>query len=77
MVLAGLAQSFLKDKIEIKSKIGRGSILEVKEVKGLGTTIDVILYDGEVKKGDVGAPTTSSTLFSIDQLLSCREIVLS
>ena len=29
-----------------------GSILEVKELKGMGTTIDVILYDGKVKKSD-------------------------
>lgn len=52
MVLSGLSQVFLKDKIEITRKNGLGSILEVKELKGLGTTIDVILYDGEIHKGD-------------------------
>jgi len=52
MVLTGLAQSFLKDQLEITSEVGRGSILEVKEVKGLGLTIDVILYDGQIKKND-------------------------
>ncbi|MCD6476985.1 MAG: translation initiation factor IF-2 [Candidatus Aenigmarchaeota archaeon] len=52
MVLVGLSQTFLKDKIEITSKNGKGSILEVKEHVGLGKTIDVIIYDGEVKKGD-------------------------
>src|SRR3990172_471340 len=52
MMLTGLAQQFLKDKLEITSEIGRGSVLEVKEVKGLGTTIDVILYDGKIQKGD-------------------------
>ena len=51
-MLTGLAQSFLKKDLEIKPGEGRGSILEVKDVRGLGTTIDVILYDGEVKKGD-------------------------
>ncbi len=51
MTLAGLAQRFLKDKLEL-SKEGRGTVLEVKEVKGLGMTIDVILYDGSVKVGD-------------------------
>ncbi|MEM5872325.1 MAG: translation initiation factor IF-2 [Candidatus Aenigmatarchaeota archaeon] len=51
-VLAGLAQSFLKEQLKVTSGMGRGSILEVKEIRGLGTTIDVILYDGEVKKGD-------------------------
>ncbi|MCX6770090.1 MAG: EF-Tu/IF-2/RF-3 family GTPase, partial [Candidatus Micrarchaeota archaeon] len=34
------------------SEIGRGSILEVKEEKGLGTTIDVIIYDGTLRKND-------------------------
>ena len=52
MVLSGLSQSFLKDELEVSEGTGRGSILEVKEVKGLGTTIDVILYDGEIRKGD-------------------------
>jgi translation initiation factor 5B len=52
VMLAGLAQAFLKDQLEVSKGIGRGSILEVREVKGLGTTIDVILYDGEIKKGD-------------------------
>lgn len=52
MTLIGLSQQFLKDKIEIKERNGYGNVLEIKEVKGLGTTIDVILYDGQIKKGD-------------------------
>ncbi len=52
MILAGLAQAFLRKEIEITSKNGVGSVLEVKELRGLGTTIDVILYDGEIRKGD-------------------------
>ncbi|MFH0929236.1 MAG: translation initiation factor IF-2 [Candidatus Aenigmatarchaeota archaeon] len=52
MFLAGLAQSFLKDELEVSQGVGRGSILEVKELRGLGTTLDVILYDGEINKGD-------------------------
>ena len=51
MVLAGLAQQFLKDKLELSDR-PKGSILEIKEVRGLGKTIDVILYDGTIKKGD-------------------------
>lgn len=51
-VLSGLAQSFLKEQLEVSKGVGKGSILEVKEVRGLGTTIDVILYDGEMKRGD-------------------------
>jgi len=53
MVLVGLAQRFLKDNLEITSTgPGTGTILEVKEERGLGTTLDVILYDGEFKAGD-------------------------
>lgn len=51
MMLAGLAQQFLKERLTL-SKTGRGTVLEVKEVRGLGLTIDVILYDGSAKKGD-------------------------
>jgi len=52
MMLSGLAQVFLGEQLELKSGIGKGSILEVKEWRGLGTTVDVVLYDGEVRTGD-------------------------
>lgn len=53
MVLVGLAQRFLKDTLRITaSGPGVGTILEVKEERGLGTTLDVILYDGEIRAGD-------------------------
>ncbi len=53
MVLVGLAQRFLEDYLKVDEKIsGVGSILEVKEEKGHGTTLDVILYDGEISIGD-------------------------
>jgi translation initiation factor 5B len=51
MILSGLAQNFLKDKLKL-SDIGKGMVLEVKETKGLGTTLDVVLFDGRIKKGD-------------------------
>jgi len=51
LMLAGLAQQFLKDKLQL-SELAKGSVLEVKDVRGLGTTIDVILYDGRIKTGD-------------------------
>ncbi len=50
-ILCGLAQHFLKERLKI-SEVARGTVLEVKEVKGLGTTIDVIIYDGNVRRGD-------------------------
>ncbi len=52
MMLAGLGQAFLAEQLEIKPGIGKGAILEIKEWRGLGTTADIILYDGEVRTGD-------------------------
>ncbi|MGC9059156.1 MAG: translation initiation factor IF-2 [Candidatus Aenigmatarchaeota archaeon] len=50
-ILAGLSQKFLKDKMKLSEK-AKGIILEVKELKGLGITLDVILYDGKLSKDD-------------------------
>ncbi|NIO23035.1 MAG: translation initiation factor IF-2 [Candidatus Aenigmarchaeota archaeon] len=52
VVLTGLAQRYLEERLEVTSGMGKGTILEVREFKGLGTTIDVILYDGVVNRGD-------------------------
>ncbi len=53
LFLAGLSQKYLEKKLTIEvSGKGKGTVLEVKEEKGLGKTIDVILYDGKIKTGD-------------------------
>lgn len=53
MILLGLAQKFLESNLHYTADgPGEGTILEVKEEKGLGTTIDIILYDGTIHKGD-------------------------
>ncbi|HEX7628557.1 MAG TPA: translation initiation factor IF-2 [Candidatus Methanoperedens sp.] len=53
MILMGLAQKFLEKDLEYRAVgPGIGTILEVKEETGLGTTLDVILYDGELNVGD-------------------------
>lgn len=53
LVLIGLAQRFLEDSLRIHPEgPAEGVVLEVKEEKGLGTTINVIIYDGEIKTGD-------------------------
>src|SRR3989338_8093458 len=52
VVLAGLAQKYLQKRIEFSKDGGKGTILEVKEQKGLGQVIDIILYDGQINKGD-------------------------
>ena len=53
MVLTGLAQRFLEESLKINTKIsGRGVILEVKDEKGIGTYLDTIIYDGNIKVND-------------------------
>ncbi len=52
MIVGGIAQKYLKSRLEITTEEGKGTVLEVKEFKGLGMTIDVVLYDGEIRKGD-------------------------
>lgn len=52
MILVGLAQRFLEEKLHIESGPGRGSVLEVKEEVGLGKTIDAIIYNGTIKTDD-------------------------
>lgn len=53
VLIAGLSQRFLGESLEIdENGRGKGSVMEVKEEKGLGTTLDVILYDGILRKND-------------------------
>jgi translation initiation factor 5B len=53
MVLIGLAQRFLEENLRLTvTGPGVGTVLEVKEERGLGFTIDAIIYDGVIKVGD-------------------------
>ncbi|HLD59211.1 MAG TPA: translation initiation factor IF-2 [archaeon] len=53
MLLTGLSQRFLKKQLMIdENEAGKGTILEVKEERGLGKTIDIILYTGTLKVND-------------------------
>ncbi|MFZ8801147.1 MAG: translation initiation factor IF-2 [Candidatus Nanopusillus sp.] len=53
LLIAGLSQRYLEEKLRINVEgNGVGVTLEVKEEKGLGSVIDIILYDGKIKKGD-------------------------
>lgn len=53
MMLTGLAQRYLENKLNIEEHApAKGTILEVKEQKGLGTIADVIIYDGTLKVND-------------------------
>ncbi|MBT3721663.1 translation initiation factor IF-2 [archaeon] len=53
MVLIGLAQKFLEENLKLHVEgNAKGSVIEVKETTGLGVTLDVIIYDGILKRGD-------------------------
>lgn len=49
-VLANLAEQYLQKQLALHLDKGRGVVLEVKQEVGMGTTIDVILYDGIIKQ---------------------------
>lgn len=51
-VLVGLTQEYLKDKLSVTDGPGKGSVLEVKEEAGLGMTVNAIIYDGILRRGD-------------------------
>ena len=51
-VVIGLAERYLEEKLTDVEGAGEGTVLEMKEERGLGKTLDVILYRGSVKKGD-------------------------
>lgn len=52
LILVGLAQKFLEEELSTEEGPGEGTVLEVKEEKGIGTAVDVIVYRGTVKVGD-------------------------
>lgn len=51
-VLIGLTQQFLKSRLQTTDGPAKGTILEVKEEIGLGVTVNVIIYDGVLRKND-------------------------
>jgi translation initiation factor 5B len=59
LMMIGLAQRYMGDELKISVEgPGAGTVLEVKEERGLGTTLDVILYDGTLAIGDEIAVAT-------------------
>ena len=52
-VMMGLSQRYLKEDMSIDvTGPGAGTVLEVKDEQGFGTTIDIVLYDGTVTGDD-------------------------
>jgi translation initiation factor 5B len=52
-VLIGLAQQYLKKRLETTEGPAKGTVLEVKEEPGLGLTLNTIIYDGVLQKDDL------------------------
>ena len=52
MILSGLAQTFLETQLQNEDETAEGTILEVREEKGMGEVSDAILYSGILKRGE-------------------------
>ena len=78
LVLIGLSQKFFERTLRVHlEEAGVGTILEKKEEKGLGTTIDVILYDGKLCVGDtivVGSIEEEPIVTKVKALLKPRAL---
>jgi translation initiation factor 5B len=76
-MLLGLAQQYLKEQLRIETDApAKGTILEVKEEVGLGTTIDAVIYDGIIRKKDTIVLTTPDEVITtkIRSLLKPRAL---
>jgi len=51
-VLIGLTQQYMADKLQATADHALGTVLEVSEEVGLGTTINAIIYDGVLRSED-------------------------
>ena len=51
-ILTGLTQAYLENELQVTSGPARGTVLEVKDEPGLGTTVNAIVYDGSLKVHD-------------------------
>jgi translation initiation factor 5B len=53
MILLGLAQRYLVKNLKLQAEgKSKGTILEIKEERGVGITCDAIIYDGTLRVGD-------------------------
>ena len=82
LVLTGLAQKFMENKLNIDiSKPAKGVILEIKEEKGFGKTMDVIIYDGKIKRDDeiiiagIDKPIITRVRNLLEQSIKNRKLV--
>ena len=52
MILMGLAQKYLRGRLLLDEGSSEGTVLEIKEEKGLGKTLGIIIYNGVLKASD-------------------------
>ncbi len=66
-MLMGLAQQYLKEQLQLEPDApAKGTILEVKDEKGLGVTVDAVIYDGILRKND------TILLTSLDNVITTK-----
>lgn len=51
--VSGMAQAYMASRLVYTEGPAKGVVLEVKEEVGLGPTLDVIIFDGILRKGDI------------------------
>ena len=78
LVLIGISQKFFERTLRLHlEEAGVGTVLEKKEERGLGATIDVILYDGTLRVGDtivVGSVDEEPIVTKVKALLKPRAL---
>ncbi|MGC8948227.1 MAG: translation initiation factor IF-2 [Thermoprotei archaeon] len=51
--VSGMAQAYMSSRLSYTEGPAKGVVLEVKEEVGLGPTLDVIIFDGILRRGDI------------------------
>ncbi|MFX1506945.1 MAG: translation initiation factor IF-2 [Promethearchaeota archaeon] len=76
LVLASLTEQYLKKQLELHLDKGKGVVLEVKKEVGMGTTLDVILFDGTIKQNSriVLAGTNGPIITNVRAVLLPKEL---
>ncbi len=64
LVLTGLAQRYLEQRLDTEDGPAEGTVIEVKEDKGFGITADTIIYAGTLSVGDTVAVSTRNGMLT-------------
>ncbi len=76
-VLMGLSQRYMREAMAVDvSGPGAGTVLEVTDERGFGTTIDAVMYDGTIREGDTIVVGTAGEpiVAEVRALLKPREL---